>query len=143
MGDLTPVARSGAPPEAGDHGLRAGGEGERGKRYRSGAEDAGSQTDVVCRLSAEEERMKEDGCGNDGPWTPRKTKGRFPSAPTALGNRQHRDSHIPTAATRRGKVENESHVSHFPACCFIVSKKNQKGGPAAVASLPPPGSFFD
>ena len=80
--------------------------------------------------------MKEDGCGNDGPWTPRKTKGRFPSAPTALGNRKQRDSHIPTAATRRGKVENEKHVSHFPACCFTVSNKNQKGGLAADRFAP-------
>jgi hypothetical protein len=31
-------------------------------------------------------------------WKERKTKGRFPSLPTALGNRC-RDSHIPTAPT--------------------------------------------
>ena len=80
--------------------------------------------------------MKEDGCGNAGPWTLRKTKGRFPSAPTALGNRKQRDSHIPTAAMRRGKVENEKHVSHFPACCFTVSNKNQKGGLAADRFAP-------
>ncbi len=40
------------------------------------------------------------GCGNAGPWTKRKTNTRFPSLPTALGNRC-RDSHIPTAPTPR------------------------------------------
>jgi hypothetical protein len=34
--------------------------------------------------------------GNAGPWKARKTKSRFPSLPTALGNRW-RDSHLPTA----------------------------------------------
>jgi hypothetical protein len=37
-------------------------------------------------------------CGNAGPWKERKTKRRFPSLSTALGNRC-RDSHIPTAPT--------------------------------------------
>src|SRR3954454_8849056 len=32
------------------------------------------------------------------------------------------DSHIPTAPTRRGKVENKKHVSHFPACCLGIQK---------------------
>lgn len=31
-----------------------------------------------------------------------------------------RDSHIPTDSTGRGKVENEKHVSHFPAGCFFL-----------------------
>jgi hypothetical protein len=30
-----------------------------------------------------------------------------------------RDSHIPTAPARRGKVENQRQVSHFPTCCFL------------------------
>ncbi len=38
------------------------------------------------------------GRGNAGLWTRRKTKNRFPSAPTALGNRKRRDSHISTAS---------------------------------------------
>src|ERR1035438_5728584 len=66
-----------------------------------------------------------DGCGNDGPWTPRKTKGRFSSAPTALGNRTQRDSHISTAPARRGKVENQKQVSHFPTCCLCYQKKSK------------------
>ena len=36
--------------------------------------------------------------GNDGPWKAWKTKNRFSTLPTALGNRC-RDSHIPTAST--------------------------------------------
>ena len=70
-------------------------------------------------------------------------QGRFPTAPTALGNRKLRDSHIPTAATRSGKVENETHVSHFPAHGFVFVAKTQKGGLAADRSAPAPGSFFD
>ncbi len=72
-----------------------------------------------------------------------KPKAGFPTAPTALGNRQLRDSHIPTAATRRGKVENEKHVSHFPAHCFVFVSKTQKGDSAADRFAPAPGSFFD
>ena len=30
---------------------------------------------------------KQEGCGNDGLWKTRKTKSRFPTFPTALGNR--------------------------------------------------------
>src|SRR5579864_9634736 len=62
-------------------------------------------------------------------WTARKTNGRFPSLPTALGNRKRRDFHIPTAPARRGKVENQKQVSHFPTCCFSVSKPNQERRP--------------
>src|ERR1700738_3742957 len=60
-----------------------------------------------------------------------KPKAGFPSFPTALGNRKRRDSHIPTAPARRGKVENQTQVSHFPACCFYFSRK----GDPAIASL--------
>jgi hypothetical protein len=58
-------------------------------------------------------------------WTPRKTKSRFPSAPTVLGNRKRRDSHIPTAP-RRGTVENEEHVSHCSACCLYFANRIRK-----------------
>jgi hypothetical protein len=85
--------------------------------------------------------MKE-GCGNDGLWTRWKTKTRFPTAPTALGNRW-RDSHISTAPARRGKVENEKHVSHFPACRFTCLNEHRKEAWRRIASLPPSGSFFD
>ena len=55
-----------------------------------------------------------------------------------------RDSHIPTAPATRGKVENQKQVSHFPTGCFPLSKPNpDKEAWRRVASLPPPGSFFD
>ena len=38
-----------------------------------------------------------ESCGNAGPWKAWKTKNRFPTLSTALGNRC-RDSHIPTAS---------------------------------------------
>src|SRR5947207_3270590 len=52
-----------------------------------------------------------------------KPKAGFPSFPTALGNRKRRDSHIPTAPARRGKVENQTQVSHFPTCCLFFSER--------------------
>src|SRR5689334_5040336 len=73
--------------------------------------------------------MTAEGGGNAGRWTPCKSKPGLCTAPTALGNRKRRDSHIPTATTavslifktktgRRtvlgGKVEIEKHDSHFP-----------------------------
>jgi hypothetical protein len=71
-----------------------------------------------------------------------KTTG-FPPRPQLL---EIANTAIPTfPQPRRGaeKVENEKHVSHFPACCFSVFK-NQKGGPAADRFAPPsPGSFFN
>jgi hypothetical protein len=70
--------------------------------------------------------VRDDGCGNDAPWTRWKTKGRFPTAPTALGNRKRRDPHISTAAAKSGKVENEKHVSHFPAHCFCLFLRLRK-----------------
>src|SRR5947209_7892453 len=86
--------------------------------------------------ASQAQRMKKPGsCGNDGLWKTRKTKTRFPSLPTALGNRS-RDSHIPTAPARRGKVENVNHVSHFPACCLISTKKSQKEALAADRFAP-------
>jgi len=116
--------------------------------------------------------MSKDG-GNDGRWTPRKTNGRFPPAPTALGNRQRRDFHIPTApavpyglprtpesgrSVGRGKVEIENHDSHFstaPTACgskeenlFKIKSSetnsfDKKEAQQPVPSLTPPGSSFD
>src|SRR5271156_6423077 len=83
--------------------------------------------------------MKEEDRGNDGLWTPRKTESRFSSAPTVLGNRRLRDFHIPTVPARRAKVENEKHVSHFPACCLHIPDRKEPGGRFA----PPSGSFFN
>jgi hypothetical protein len=72
-------------------------------------------------------------CGRRG-----KPKTGFPRASTVLGNRKSRDSHIPTAAARRGKVENQKQVSHFPTRYFFFPKTNQKGGLAADRFAPAP-----
>src|SRR5438874_6144214 len=60
-------------------------------------------------------------CGRRG-----KPKAGFPRASTVLGNRKSRDSHIPTAAARRGKVENQKQVSHFPTCCFFFPQNKSE-----------------
>ena len=44
-------------------------------------------------------------CGNAGPWKAWKTKPRFSTLPTALGNRSPRDSHIPTASTTSSYIK--------------------------------------
>src|ERR1039458_10248259 len=101
MGNSTSDAGHGALPTAGHDADRVGTTGKRGERHGSCPPDAGSQADAVWGFR--QKRIDEDGGGNDGPWTPRKTNSRFPSAPTALGNRKLRDSHIPTAATKQWK----------------------------------------
>src|SRR5713226_6891598 len=63
-------------------------------------------------------------CGRRG-----KPKAGFPRASTVLGNRKSRDSHIPTAAARRGKVENQKQVSHFPTCCFSSPQNESERRP--------------
>src|SRR3981081_3950735 len=63
-------------------------------------------------------------CGRRG-----KTKAGFPRASTVLGNRKSRDSHIPTAAARRGKVENQKQVSHFPTFCFFFPQNESERRP--------------
>src|SRR6266852_1338702 len=63
-------------------------------------------------------------CGRRG-----KPKAGFPRASTVLGNRKSRDSYIPTAAARRGKVENQKQVSHFPTCCFSSPQNESERRP--------------
>jgi hypothetical protein len=54
-----------------------------------------------------------------------------------------RDSHIPTAATKHGKVENQKQVSHFPtAYCFPFTTKFRKEA-WRRSFAPSPGSLFD
>src|SRR5260370_9702142 len=63
-------------------------------------------------------------CGRRG-----KPKAGFPRASTVLGNRKSRDSHIPTAAARHGKGENQKQVSHFPTCCFFLPQNESERRP--------------
>lgn len=53
-----------------------------------------------------------------------------------------RDSHISTAPTTRGKVENQKPVSHFPTRCCPLKTKTRKEAWRRIASLPPSGSFL-
>ena len=72
--------------------------------------------------------MTQASCGNDGPWKAWKTKIRFSTLSTALGNRFA----IPTFHTGNGeadgKVENQMQVSHFPtATTSLVLREKHPG----------------
>jgi hypothetical protein len=62
--------------------------------------------------------VRDKGGGNAGPWTRRETKTRFPTAPTALGNRNPRFPH-----------------SHRPDD-EESAKTKKNGAPAAVRFAP-------
>src|SRR5689334_804735 len=62
------------------------------------------------------DRLKGEGRGNAGLWTPRKTEGRFSTAPTALGNR----CAIPTFPPPRLGVEKWKTESRFPTFPLVV-----------------------
>ena len=70
-----------------------------------------------------------------GAWKKRKTKPRFPFVSHSPW-KSLRDSHIPTAPARRGKVENQKQVSHFPTCCFLVLNQFRKEPLAADRFAP-------
>jgi hypothetical protein len=70
-----------------------------------------------------------------GAWKTRKTKPRFPFVSHSPW-KSLRDSHIPTAPARRGKVENQSQVSHFPTCCFLNQINQERRPLRRIASLP-------
>ena len=140
VGDPAAVAGPGAAPTGGGDERRLGASGGSGKRHASGPADAGSQAQVICRNPAEKERVK-DGGGNDGLWTLRKTKPRFPSASTALGNRCAIPT-FPPPRRRRGKVESQNQAFHFPTARFPIPNQTQKGGLAAELRSPS-GSLFD
>jgi hypothetical protein len=61
--------------------------------------------------------------------------------PQLLGNlaKGRRDSPIPTAPTRGGKVENQKQVSHFPAYGLYGPTKRKKK--ASAVGLRPPASW--
>jgi hypothetical protein len=70
-----------------------------------------------------------------GAWKTRKTKPRFPFV-SHRPWKSLRDSHIPTAPARRGKMENQNQVSHFPTCCFL-DQINQRKETLAADRLAP------
>jgi hypothetical protein len=71
-----------------------------------------------------------------GAWKTRKTEPRFPAVSHSPW-KSLRDFHIPTAPARRGKVENQNQVSHFPTRGSCTSKSTKKGDPwRRIASLP-------
>ena len=70
-----------------------------------------------------------------GAWKTRKTKPRFPFV-SHHPWKSLRDSHIPTAPARRGKVENENHVSHFPTWCSLFQNQSRKETLAADRFAP-------
>jgi len=80
-----------------------------------------------------------------GPWKTRKTKPRFPFVfPSPW--KSLRDSHIPTAPARRGKVENQKQVSHFPTLLSSLSNpqnqtQERRPGAGSLRSRRS-GSFF-
>ncbi len=68
-------------------------------------------------------------------WKTRKTEPRFPFVSHSPW-KSLRDSHIPTAPARRGKVENQKQVSHFPTCCFLFPTNQERRPWRRIASLP-------
>src|SRR5208282_341017 len=77
-----------------------------------------------------------------GAWKTRKTKPRFPLVSHSPW-KSLRDSHIPTASARRGKVENQRQVYHFPTRCSLNQINKERRPLRRVASLPPSGSSFN
>ena len=67
------------------------------------------------------------GCGNEGPWKARKTKGRF-SVPSHSPWKSQDDLHIPAAPAhhRHGKVEIQTQDSHFPTAHLSLTTKPRK-----------------
>ena len=67
------------------------------------------------------------GCGNDGPWKARETKGRFP-VPSHSPWKSQDDFHIPAAPAhhRHGKVEIQTQDSHFPTAHLSLTTKPRK-----------------
>jgi hypothetical protein len=69
------------------------------------------------------------------PWKTRKTKTRFPFVfPSPW--KSLRDSHIPTARARRGKVENQKQVSHFSTYGLLSQNPFRKEALAADPFAP-------
>jgi hypothetical protein len=126
LGDSAASTRSGRVPplrlNPGAVGGHCGGE----IGYPSGGRNAGRQEKAVGQFASPTNGMNGEGGGNDGPWKTRKTKPRFPSFPTALGNR----CAIPTLPPPRRLL-----------VCYLKSK--EKETELRIAWLPPSGSSFN
>ena len=70
-----------------------------------------------------------------GAWKTRKTKPRFPFVSHSPW-KSLRDFHIPTAPARRGKVENQKQVSHFPTCCLYSQNQDSERRPGSGRFAP-------
>jgi hypothetical protein len=70
-----------------------------------------------------------------GAWKTRKTKSGF-SFVSHSPWKSPGDFHIPTAPVKRGKVENQKQVSHFPTCGLLSQNQFRKGGLAADRFAP-------
>jgi len=68
------------------------------------------------------------GCGNDGLWEKRKTKSRFPSFPTALGNRKKaRFPHFHSPGDdREEKWKSKSRIPTFPSRLSIFLENSKR-----------------
>ena len=70
-----------------------------------------------------------------GAWKTRKTKSRF-SFVSHSPWKSPGDFHIPTAPVKRGKVENQKQVSHFPTASISLSLKNKTARRVGFALRP-------
>ena len=115
-------------PQAGADARGSGPHRSGRRRHRGGAQNATSQAQAVCWFWVRENQVlnqPEKGCGNDGRWKTRKTNSRFPSFPTALGNR----CAIPAVPQPRRRLS------------LFLENQSQKGAPDIQP--PPSGSSFD
>ena len=76
-------------------------------------------------------------------WTTRKTNSRFPSLPTALGNRRGTISTFPPPRRGVEKWKTKGRFPTFPLVVFFLKPTQKKEARRRIASLPPSGSFLD
>src|SRR5713226_4226912 len=108
--------------EGSNHRADAAEGGQANGRYRGGSTDAGGQAGPVDAVPPEPmistmatTQPPPQRCGNAGPWKAWKTKLRFPTLSTALGNRKQRDFHIPTAPTTASSLSQQNQKTKPPA----------------------------
>ena len=129
MGDSAATTRFGWIPSPGTDRRSATNSSRSTVRHPGCCENAGGQTQTICWSEPKAERLMKPGRAVEmtGVWKARKTKPRFPSLPTALGNR--------------------CAISTFPQP-RPTGPPHQKSNPRKealrrIASLPASGSFFN